>query len=297
MAIHNNPIVKQSDISVKEKSKAIYNLIRPELPLAGGICVVAGQIIVLHTLPTLFIGFMGFLTGFFISGAAMITNDYFDIEVDRINHPQRPLPSGKISKNELRSITVLFTTAGFITAGLLGLVTLIFAIIVWFIAISYNWRFKEYGLLGNIMVGISVASFFIFGGASVGGLTNGLIWIFSFLAFIFDLGEEIAADAMDMVGDKERSAKTLALLHGKQYALLISVSLYTLFVVVSLIPIVIGWLSTLYLLIFLPVDTSIVYLSIKLYTSQTVEEGHRIIRLLYIILTIFVIAFVTISII
>jgi geranylgeranylglycerol-phosphate geranylgeranyltransferase len=297
MPVNNDSLKKKHTIPFKEKGKAIYNLIRPEVPLAGGICVIAGQIIVLHTLPTLFIGLMGFLTGFFISGAAMITNDYFDIEVDRVNHPQRPLPSGKISINELIIITGLFSIAGFITAGLLGLVTLIFAIIVWIIAISYNWRFKEYGLLGNMMVGISVASFFIFGGTSVGGLTNGLIWIFGILAFIFDLGEEIAADAMDMVGDKERSAKTLALLHGKQYALLISVSLFTLFVGVSLIPIVIGWLSTLYLLIFLPLDLSIIYLSIKLYKSQTVEDGHRIIRLLYILLTIFIMAFVLISII
>ena len=297
MPVNNNSLKEKHPTPVKEKAKAIYNLIRPELPLAGGICVIAGQIIVLHTLPTFLIGLMGFFTGFFISGAAMITNDYFDIEVDRVNHPQRPLPSGKISTTELIIIAGLFTIAGFITAALLGLVTLIFAIIVWFIAISYNWKFKEYGLLGNIMVGISVASFFIFGGASVGGLTNGLIWIFGFLAFIFDLGEEIAADAMDMVGDKERSAKTLALLHGKQYALLISVLLFALFVCVSLIPIVIGWLNILYLSIFLPLDISIIYLSMKLYKSQTVEEGHRIIRQLYILLTFFIIAFVIISII
>lgn len=297
MPVSNNSLSTRRTTKFKEKIKAIYNLIRPELPLAGGICVVAGQIIVLHTLPTLFIGLMGFLTGFFISSAAMVTNDYFDIEVDRVNHPQRPLPSGKISTTELIIITGLFTMAGFITAGLLGLVTLLFSIIVWFIAISYNWRFKEQGLLGNIMVGISVASFFIFGGASVGGLTNGLIWVFGLLAFIFDLSEEIAADAMDMVGDKERSAKTIALLHGKQYALLISVLLFALFVVVSLIPIVIGWLSTLYLLIFLPLDLILSILSIKLYKSQTVKEGHRIIRQLYILLTIFIIAFVIISII
>ena len=226
----------------------------------------------------------------------MITNDYFDIEVDRINHPERPLPSGKISITELMVITGFFTISGFITAGLLGLVTLIFAIIVWIIAISYNWKFKENGLIGNMMVGISVASFFIFGGVSVGGLTNGLIWIFGVLAFIFDLGEEIAADAMDMAGDKERSSETIALLHGKQYALRISISLFTLFIGISLIPIIIGWLSTLYLLIFVPMDLCIIYLSIKLYKSQTDEAGHRIIRQLYLLLTIFIITFVIVSI-
>ena len=114
MASNNKSSNEKSKISYKKKFKAIYNLIRPKLPLSGGICVVAGQILlVLHTLPTLFIGVLGFLTGFFISGAAMITNDYFDIEVDRINHPQRPLPSGIISVNELIISAGLFTFCRF----------------------------------------------------------------------------------------------------------------------------------------------------------------------------------------
>ena len=296
MRVNNNSFKERDIIPLKMKIRAICSLIRPELPLAGGICVVAGQIIVLQTLPTLFIGVMGFLTGFFISSAAMITNDYFDIEVDRINHPQRPLPSGKISSSELIIITILFTLAGFTTAGLLGIETLIFSIIIWIIAISYNWRLKEYGLIGNMMVAISVASFFIFGGTSVGGLTNGLIWIFGILAFIFDLGEEIAADTMDMAGDKKRSTKTIALSHGKQYSLRISMLLFALFVVVSLIPIGIGWLSTIYLLIFIPMDLSVVYLSITLYKSQSIEDGNKIIRQLYLVLTIFILAYVTINI-
>jgi geranylgeranylglycerol-phosphate geranylgeranyltransferase len=294
MAINNQSF--RRSLLFKDKLKAVYELLRVELPIAGGICIVAGQIIVLQGLPTISTGIIGFLTGFFIACAAMITNDYFDIEVDRVNHPQRPLPSGRISIHEILILTGLFTVAGFVTAALLGLVTLIFAVIVWIIAISYNWKFKENGLLGNMMVGFSVASFFIFGGASVGGLTNGLIWIFGILAFIFDLGEEIAADAMDMIGDKERSAKTIALLHGKKYALTVSISLFTLFVAITLIPLIIGWLSPKYLFIFLPVDIIILYLSKKLYKSQTVEEGHKIIRELYLILTIFIIIFVIISI-
>ena len=61
MPVNKDSFKERPNISIEEKFKAIYNLIRPELPLAGGICVVAGQIIILHTLPSLFIGFMGFL--------------------------------------------------------------------------------------------------------------------------------------------------------------------------------------------------------------------------------------------
>ena len=40
---------------------------------------------------------LGFVTGFAICGYSMVINDYYDIEVDRVNQPDRPLPSGAIS--------------------------------------------------------------------------------------------------------------------------------------------------------------------------------------------------------
>lgn len=278
-----------------EKLKAVAQLIRPELPLAGGICVIAGQIIVLHGLPTLSTGLLGFLSGFLISSAAMITNDYFDLEVDRINHPQRPLPSGKISLSEIKILTAVFTILGFITAALLGLPALVLAMILWIIAILYNWKLKEKGLIGNVMVGISVAGFFIFGGLSIGGLTNTTIWIFGILAFLFDLGEEIAGDAMDMDGDEKRSSRTLARKYGKKYALKVSSALYLSIIALSLVTILIGWLDLKFIYIFIPLDILILYLSIKILKSQTVEEGRNRIRQLFLTMTGFVIIFVIIS--
>ncbi len=74
-------------IGITGKIKAISDLVKTELPMAAGICVVAGQLLALGSLPSLAEAALGFLTGFFISGALMITNDYFDLEVDRVNHP------------------------------------------------------------------------------------------------------------------------------------------------------------------------------------------------------------------
>lgn len=275
-----------------EKLKAIIDLVRPELPLAGGICVIAGQIIVLQDLPSLNLGLLGFLSGFLISSAAMITNDYFDLDVDKINHPQRPLPSGRVTLSEIKILTAVFTILGFLTAALLGPLTLVFAVFLWIVAILYNWKFKETGLIGNMMVGISVAGFFLFGGLSVGGLTNGTIWIFGVLAFLFDLGEEIAGDAMDMEGDEKRSSKTLARTHGKEYALTVSSTLFTLMVILSLVPILMGWLDLKFIYIFIPLDIAVLYLSTKILKSQTVEEGRNRIRQLFLTMTGFVIVFV-----
>jgi len=79
-------------LKVRTRIKAFLDLLKPELPIAAGICVIAGEIIGLGHVPTMMQLFLGFLTGFLISGSAMMPNDYFDIEVDRVNNPNRPLP-------------------------------------------------------------------------------------------------------------------------------------------------------------------------------------------------------------
>lgn len=283
-------------VSFAAKARAIYDLVKPELPIAAGICVVAGEVIASENVPTAFVALNGFFTGFFISGAAMITNDYFDLEVDRINHPQRPLPSGRISSLEVMILACLFSVAGFITSALLGPFALALAIFMWTVSNLYNWRYKEAGLLGNMMVGLCLAMLFILGGVAVGRLDNPMVWTFGALVFVFDLGEEIAGGAMDMEGDRKRSARSIALVYGKTHALRVSSLLFSLFVVISLLPFMMGWLGSLYLVIFVPMDLAILYFALKLLKSQTSEEGRARIRQLYLSTTLFVIAFVVISI-
>ena len=128
----------------------------------------------------------------------------------------------------------------------------------------------------------------------MGGLANGIIWTFGALVFVFDLGEEIAGGAMDMEGDEKRSVKTIARIYGKKHALRISGFLFALFVMISFLPFVMGWLKSIYLIIFVPMDLVILYFAMKLAASKTIEEGRTRIRQLYISTTFFIIAFIAI---
>ena len=56
---------------------------------------------------------------------------------------------------------------------------------------------------------------FIYGGMSVGLPFDKSIWFFAILAALIDLGEEIAADSMDMQGDILISSNSLAIKYGK----------------------------------------------------------------------------------
>lgn len=274
--------------------KDIVDLVKPELPIAAGICVLAGEVIASKTLPAFTVGLMGVLTGFFISGAAMITNDYFDRDVDRVNHPQRPLPSGRISRTEVMVLTGLFSVAGFLAASFLGALPLILAAAMWIVSNLYNWRYKETGLLGNMMVSFCLFMLFICGGAAVSGLENGIVWTFGALVFVFDLGEEIAGGAMDMKGDELRSVRTIARIYGKKQALRASGIFFALFVIISSLPFIMGWLKSSYLGIIVPMDLAVLYLAMKLVTSKSISEGRARIRQLYLSTTFFIALFIVI---
>ncbi len=265
-----------------QKVKGLVKLLRPELPFAAGICVIIGSVITLGHFPSLSELFLGFMWGFFLSGSAMILNDYFDIEVDKVNAPNRPLPSGLISSRTAIVFTAIITLLGLITSFFINSLAVLLYIIFWVIGFLYNWKMKEKGLLGNLFVSSSVAITIILGGVVVGNAWNKSVVIFSIMIFLFNLGEEIAADAMDMEGDKKRSIQSIAIQIGRKNALYISFSLFVAFIVVSFLPVVFDLFGIPYLVIISLTDSIILLWAIKLIKSRTIKEGRIYIRRLYL---------------
>ncbi len=273
------------------KINGMIRLFRPELPLAAGICVTAGQVLAAGKLPPWQIGLLGFICVFALSSSALILNDYFDYEVDLINAPERPLPSGAVSRTDVIGLTIVTTLVGLGAAWKLGTTALLISILLWVIGFLYNWRYKRTGLAGNLMVCASVGVTFIFGAVTMQAPWNSIVWTFALMAFLVDLGEEIAGDAMDMEGDKKRSSRSIALLKGKRVALRISVILWGLVILLSLAPAIMRWLGTGYLITILITDGMLIYFSFKLLRSQNPVSGRRAMRGAYLGATLGVAAF------
>jgi len=252
--------------------------------------LVAGEILAVGGLPPANQVLLGFLTLFFISGSANISNDYFDRDVDRINLPARPLPSGRISVRELWILFFLFTAAGLTTAALLGPLVLALVSVLWGIALLYNMKLKESGFAGNLIVATCLGMMFITG-AITAGTINGVVLTFAALAFFFDLGEEIAADAMDVKGDQVRSSKSLAKRWGRTRAMRIAGLMFVVFFVLTLLPFLMGWLGYDYLFLIAVTDLFMISCSLTLVRSRVIEEGRVQIRRLYLAWGIFVIVF------
>jgi geranylgeranylglycerol-phosphate geranylgeranyltransferase len=265
------------------KLRGLIRLFRPELPFAAGICVLLGEIIALGNFPALRDAALGFFCGFFLSATALILNDYFDLEVDRINAPERPLPSGLVSKPEVVALSILTTLLGLVSAYLIGLPEFLIAVIFWGIGFLYNWKYKEAGLLGNLMVSASTGVTFILGGMIVGEPWNKIVWTVGLIGFFLDLGEEIGADAMDMEGDKKRRSRSIALVRGRPFAIRIAGSLFFLVVLISFVPVFLGWMGTIYLVIISISSVFTIILAIRLLRSRTLDQGRSSLRSIYLV--------------
>jgi geranylgeranylglycerol-phosphate geranylgeranyltransferase len=265
-----------------KKIWALIRLVRPELPLAAGVCVMLGQAVGLGRLPGLILVSLGFLLGLLLSSSQMVFNDYFDLEVDRVNSPERPIAAGEVSPVEAVIFGVLTTSLALGIAFSLHPAAFLLSLVTWVLGFLYNWKLKANGIWGNLIVSTSVAMTFIIGGVSVGQAANPMVWLFGLIAFTFDLAEEIAGDAMDMQGDQKRGSRSIALVHGKVAALRISGLLFAGVILLTFLPLFLGETSLAYLVPIAFIDIVIAVFSVRLVRSRTPHEGRRAMRVLYI---------------
>lgn len=266
---------------IPKKVTGFLRLFRFELPFTAGICVIVGQILALDALPTLPQMVFGFLAVFLVSASALILNDYFDVESDRINAPHRPVPAGLVSKGEVLALFILVSLAGFLFGALIHLLALVVLILVWTVGVLYNWRFKQFGLLGNLMVSFSVGMTFIFGGVVVERVWEPAALFFGAWAFLVNLGEEIAADANDLAGDQPAGARSLAVLWGPETAIRVSSGIFLLVVLGSPVPFIFGWLDWVLFIPLLLADAAILVSTIKLLHPQG-SNRRQLIRWIYL---------------
>lgn len=263
-----DPLVQGMGVGLKRKLQGLFRLFRFELPFTAGICVIMGELLALGEIPAFRDLVLGFSSVFLISASSLILNDYFDVESDRINAPERPLPAGLVTGRDVILLFLGVTFVGLVASALLSFISLLVGLLAWTVGFLYNWRFKKSGLPGNLMVSFSVGMTFIFGGIAVGKPLETVVWFFGILAALINLGEEIAADAMDVDGDRRAGSRSLPVLMGRENAIKISATLFFLVIVISILPFVLGWMEWVYALPFLIMDGVILFSTIKLLDSK-----------------------------
>lgn len=243
-------------------------LIRPINSIMMGLAVIIGEITALNNIPKINDLIFGFLVGFFLTATSMVLNDVVDVEIDKINTPNRPLPSGRISVKSAKNYAVILIILGIIFSSIISINALLIAMSALSISIVYNFKGKKTGLIGNLMVAYCVAIPFLFGGVVASNAINEKILIFFILALLATTGREIIKGIADMEGDKIKGIRTLALKYGKRRAAIIAMIFYLMAVAITPIPIVKNMVGLWYILLIIIVDFGFIHSSIKIMRRQ-----------------------------
>ena len=218
------------------------------------------------------------LSAALINGAGNAFNDLLDIDVDRINRPLRPLPSGRLSPNAARIESLLLALAGCALAFWLSLWHGVIALAVVALLAVYSISLKHSLLWGNILVAVVGASTFPYGALAAGDL--GRSWIPALFAFLFHLGREIVKDIEDVAGDRSRGERTLPLCWGRAQAAVLAAFVYLLLVGFTWMPFFTDIYGAFYALALLPVHALVGYVLWQLYRQRAVLADDRLGRLL-----------------
>lgn len=242
-------------------------LIRPVNCLMSSLAVILVGIIVrgygiseywLHTI-------LGALVVFLTTAGGNTLNDYFDREVDMINHPDRPIPSGKITPRKAMLYGSSLLLLSLLISVFINSIAFLIVVIATALLLIYEYSFKKKGFVGNVTISTLVAMLFIFGGAIYGNIS--LTSIFALMAFSSNLGREIVKDIEDMEGDIDRV--TLPMKIGKKYAGLFASIFFLIAVALSPLPYTLGFFDLYYLIAVLLSDIVFIYASVIHFKDPT----------------------------
>lgn len=168
------------------------------------------------------------------AAAGNTINDIHDIDIDRVNKPRRPLPSGSLS---IRSVIILYVGLLLVTVSILPLLTLVQAvwIVVWIILLHcYAASLKRLYIAGNLLVAAVSASAFLLGARAGGDCAVGIIP--ASFTFLFVMGRELVKDCDDMDGDRLAGARTLPIVSGKRWSLSLAAVIFAVLAVLFPLP-------------------------------------------------------------
>lgn len=197
----------------------------------------------------------------FIAGGNGL-NDYIDREIDKVAHPERPLPSGRMEPKNALYVSIACLALSFITSLFQNVTSIIIVGVAIVLMVAYEVVLKQRGFVGNITIAVLTGLVFLLGGSIVGEIERS--FAIAGMAALITVGREIAKDIEDMEGDEGRHTLPMAI--GKKNASIVSTVFYIAGPILSILPLIDHSFNILYPLIIIP-DLLFIYAAFILYKS------------------------------
>ncbi len=227
--------------------KGYYKLARPMNAIAGFLAVLLGGYVagaqtwggvILAALSTLL-----------ITASSNAWNDYLDIEIDKINQPQRPLPAGLVSPRGAVIFSVILALVSLMLAAFINWPAFLIAFASNLALYLYSWKLKSTILLGNATVATIIALCTLFGGVAAEN-PQPTLWLAA-ITFCAILSREILKTMADYEGDLKENCRTIATVWGKDIARIFLITFLVITSVIMLAPYLIQQYSRIYIYIIL----------------------------------------------
>lgn len=217
----------------------LLRILRPVNALVSGLAAVLGYLIATGTVVP---GAAVLVVSvFLITAAGNVINDYYDRDIDRINRPERPIPSGEVSPSAAWKYSALLFIAGIAACLAANPICIAIAAFNSCLLVLYAVKLKNVALGGNLAVSYLSASIFLFGGALAG--MGGIIENISIagITFLAMTARELLKDAEDQEGDRAGGAMTLPVKIGTRKTAFIAFLFTIAAVFLSILPVGRWW--------------------------------------------------------
>lgn len=230
--------------------KDYKDLARPFTLLAPFFGILAGALIACGdagSYSLIWKGILAGITGSLLNAASNAINQYYDLEIDAINKPERPLPSGRMTVPQAMNFAWIL----YVICIILGYLVNIQYLIVVLISAAFTWgysappiRFKNNGIFANIAMAVPRGFLMIVGGwvaVSPADWANPTPWLIGSLIFLYVVGAASTKDFADVVGDEKGGAITVVVKYGfRKAAWIIAPFLVIPYLVLPILAIVAG---------------------------------------------------------
>ncbi len=168
----------------------------------------------------------GSLMAAMLNAASNAINQIYDLEIDRVNKPKRPLPAGTLTMREAWGFTLLTFVLSWLLAWLAApegrrecfWIVLFTSVLVW----AYSappFRTKRHGIWANVTIAIPRGLLLKVAGWSTVKTVFGLEpWFIGAIFGLFVLGASTTKDFADIEGDRAGGCQTLPIVYGVKRA-------------------------------------------------------------------------------
>lgn len=266
-----------------------FTLVAPALGFASGAATAAGAApreswhsdLLVYPL-------IGLVMAAVLNAASNALNQIYDLDIDRVNKPKRPLPSGRLTLKDAWVFTwityaVALLLAWFVEPG--GRHECFWIVLVaTAITVLYSvppFRTKRLGIWANVTIAIPRGVLLkVAGWSAVKTIVGTEPWFIGAIFGLFLLGASTTKDFADMEGDARGGCRTLPIIYGvRRAAWMISPSFVVPFLMIALgtwMGILTGHSLLLYILsaVMTAYGIYVCYLMLRRPEDLAVEENH-----------------------